>query len=52
VLLKYYLEKLGHNGISCHPTSTILEKPCDSQRLSEVIIKKRSFEVALNRLLS
>jgi hypothetical protein len=38
VLLKYYLDKLRHNGISCHPTSTLLKKPCDSQRLPEVII--------------
>jgi hypothetical protein len=38
VFLKYYLDKLVHNGISCHPTSTLLEKPCDSQRLPEVII--------------
>ncbi|MFW9825068.1 MAG: hypothetical protein ACFFE4_19160 [Candidatus Thorarchaeota archaeon] len=38
VLLKYYLEKLSHNGMSCHPTSTFLEQPGDSQRLPEVII--------------
>jgi len=38
VLLKYYLDKLRHNGISCHPTSTLFKKPCDSQRLPEVII--------------
>jgi hypothetical protein len=30
--------KIRHNGISCHPTSTLLKKPCDSQRLPEVII--------------
>jgi hypothetical protein len=38
VVLKYSLEKLRYNGISCHPTSTLLKKPCDSQRLPEVII--------------
>jgi hypothetical protein len=38
VILKYYLKKLGNSGIFCHPTSTFFEKPCDSQRLPEVII--------------
>jgi hypothetical protein len=38
VLLKFYLEKLRHSEILCHPTSTLPEKPCDSQRLPEVIL--------------
>jgi len=33
---KFKIVKLGHNGIICHPTSTALEKPCDSQKLPEV----------------
>jgi len=40
VLLEFCSAKLRHNRISCHPTSTVTEKPCDSQRLPEVIIKK------------
>jgi hypothetical protein len=38
VFLKYHLEKSENNRISCHPTSTFIEKPSDSQRLPEVII--------------